>query len=338
MKKIVLSQYPKDQLNAGPKAKTDMEKIMAQYFDAHIMTLGLPNDIFSNRIKRYLFFLKKFYSVKKTVRKDDIVFIQFPFTNQPSLVSNAKYKICLIHDIDGLRSQDKVLTEKELAFFEKCDVVVAHNLAMKNYLIQNGIKEQKIFVLEMFDYLTDLKEITEKEINDKELVSLVYTGNLDKAPFLFQLDEEKMEFRLNIYGIKSKEINNSKVNYIGAFKPEELPNHIYGNLGLVWDGNLDESDEDLSFKNYTKYNNPHKLSCYLSAGLPVIVWKKSAVASFVLENNIGYVINNLYEINQLDFSDYNEKAKNAYEIGKKVRDGYYTKKAVKSILESLERK
>lgn len=337
MKKIVLSQYPKDQLNAGPKAKTDMEKIMSQYFDAHIMTLGLPNDIFSNRVKRYLFFLKKFYSVKKNVRKDDIVFIQFPFTNQHSLVSNAKHKICFIHDIDGLRSQNKDLMDKELSFFEKCDVIVAHNLVMKNYLIQNGIKEQKIFVLEMFDYLTDLKEITKKEINDKKLVSLVYTGNLDKAPFLFQLDKEKMEFSLNVYGIKSKEINNSKINYIGAFQPDELPNYINGDLGLVWDGNLDESDEDLSFKNYTKYNNPHKLSCYLSAGLPVIVWKKSAVASFVLENNIGYAINSLYEINQLDFSDYNEKAENAFEIGKKVRDGYYTKKAVKDILESLER-
>lgn len=337
MKKIILSQYPRNELNAGPKAKTDMEKIMKKYFDAHIITLGLPNDIFTNSIKRYLFFLKKFYYAKKNIKKNDIVFIQFPFTNKYHLVSNAKYKVCFIHDIDGLRRQDEILLNKELAFFERCDIIVAHNLAMKNYLIENGIKEKKILVLEMFDYLTDSKEIIKKENKHKELISLVYTGNLDKAPFLFQLDEQKMKFNLNVYGIKSKEINNCNINYIGAFSPDKLPDYISGDLGLVWDGNIDESDEDLSFKNYTKYNNPHKLSCYLSAGLPVIVWNKSAIASFVLENNIGYVINNLYDINKLDFSDYNQKAENALRIGEKVRSGYYTQKIIKNILEDLER-
>ena len=53
-----------------------------------------------------------------------------------------------------------------------------------------------------------------------------------------------------------------------------------GNLGLIWDGASDSSDEDIGMKNYTRYNNPHKLSCYMAAGLPVIVWEKSAISKF----------------------------------------------------------
>lgn len=337
MKKIILSQYRKEQLNAGPKAKTDIEKIMSEFFDTYVMTLDMPNDIFSNKLKRYLFFLKKFYCVKKVIKKDDIAFIQYPFTKQYNLISNAKYNICIIHDIDGLRDQNDTLFKKELNFFKKCDSIIVHNLKMKNCLVENGIEEKKIFVLYLFDYLAEFKQVVPRKNNLKDDISLVYTGNLDKAPFLFQLNEKKMKFNINVYGIKSREINNSKINYKGAFSPDELHKYIEGNLGLVWDGNLDESDEMLLFKNYTKYNNPHKLSFYLSINLPVIVWKKSAVADFVLQNNIGYVISNLYEINQLDFSDYNEKAKNAFEIGKKVRDGYYTKNSIKNVLEYLSK-
>ena len=337
MRSIVLSQYTKNKLNAGPKAKTDIEKIMSQNYESYIMNYERSEDIISNRVKRCVSFIKKFYSIKKTITKNDTILIQFPFTKHFSLISDAKYKICLIHDIEGLRNENKCLLEKELDFFKKFDIIIVHNPVMKNYLIENGIKEEKLVVLEMFDYSVNTNNFTIKEIDVNKSITLVYTGNLDKAPFLFQLEEEKMNFNLNVYGIKSKEINNSKINYIGAFQPDELPNYINGNLGLVWDGNLDESDEEISFKNYTKYNNPHKLSCYLSAGIPVIVWKKAAVASFVLENNVGYVINNLYEINKLDFSDYDEKAKNALEIGKKVRDGYFTKKAVESALDILER-
>ena len=52
----------------------------------------------------------------------------------------------------------------------------------------------------------------------------------------------------------------------------------------------------------------------------------------VLENNIGYCVSNLYEINDLDFSDYNEKKKNSEKTAKKVKEGYYTKTVIKKII------
>ena len=106
---------------------------------------------------------------------------------------------------------------------------------------------------------------------------------------------------------------------------------------MVWDGNYDESDQNEGFKNYTKYNNPHKLSCYIAAGLPVIVWRKSAAAQFVNKYNIGYTISNLYDINNLDFSDYEEKLKNVSVIQKKVCNGKFTKDAINKVLEKIKK-
>ena len=71
----------------------------------------------------------------------------------------------------------------------------------------------------------------------------------------------------------------------------------------------------------------------MAADIPVIVWEKSAIAEFVKKNNVGYTVKNVYNINDIDFSDYDIKRKNAIKIGKRVREGYYTKKVIKEILD-----
>jgi hypothetical protein len=176
--------------------------------------------------------------------------------------------------------------------------------------------------------------VSDKKVENKTIDGIAFVGNLakEKTPFIHQLDENKMKFNLHLYGVGIDKDINSKIVYEGSFNPDELPLYINQKLGLVWDGNYDESDEDKSYKNYTKYNNPHKLSCYIASGIPVIVWEKAAVANFVKENNIGYVINNIYDINNLSFDDYETKKKNVIEISKKVRNGYYTNKVFDEIL------
>ena len=70
--------------------------------------------------------------------------------------------------------------------------------------------------------------------------------------------------------------------------------------------------------------------------MPVIVWKKAAIAKFVEENNIGYLINNIYEINDIDYTIYDEKVKNVNIIKKRVKEGYYTKKVIEKIIIDIE--
>ena len=74
----------------------------------------------------------------------------------------------------------------------------------------------------------------------------------------------------------------------------------------------------------------------MASGLPAVVWKKAAVAKFVDKYDVGYTIDNIYDINNIDFSKYGEKLKNVSEIKEKVRSGYYIEKAVKECIEKMK--
>lgn len=331
----IFSQYVCNNLNAGPKAKVDVERILQNEFKCEVKTLKIDKKIFSSKLSNRLFFIKKILFVRKNVKKGDRIIVQSPFSNQKIITNMLKNQTVLIHDIDGIRENDDEKIEKEVAFYKECKYVIAHNKKMKEFLVEHGVASDKIIELELFDYLCENEKEFESKSFDKENVRVVYAGNLKKSPFIQQIESEEIKFKFNLYGIGIEKDINDKMIYKGAFQPDELPNKLEGDLGLVWDGNFDESDENEGFKKYTKYNNPHKLSCYMAAGLPVVAWEKAAIADFIIKNNVGYVIKNIYEINNIDFSDYEEKRKNAIEIGKKVRSGHFTKEAIRKILSEL---
>lgn len=326
---IVISRYFCHALNAGPKAKIDVEKILNKEFNAKIKTYKLKRINKESKIEK----IKRAIFTLKNIRRDEMTIIQFPYSNKIFLTKRAKNKVAFIHDLEGLRIKDKELEKKEITFLKTCKYVIAHNDVMKKYLIDNGIQENKIYVLELFDYLCNGFNTVEGSTLTDQDKKLIYTGNLDKAAFIKQLETDKMKYSINVYGICNEEIKNEKIIYKGKYLPDELPKYLEGDLGLVWDGNFDESDENEGFKNYTRFNNPHKLSCYIAAGKPVIVWRKSAVSEFVLEHNIGYVISNLYDINNIDFSDYDVKKENVKEFALKVMKGYFTQNVINKILE-----
>ncbi|MBQ9659592.1 MAG: hypothetical protein IJV31_12735 [Clostridia bacterium] len=325
---LIISQYLVSELSAGPKAKKDIEKILKEEYNSKIYTLKLNGKEDKNFANKLMYKIRKAIFSLVHFKGKELIIVQFPFNNKKIFTNRAKNKIAFIHDLDGIRKKDINIEKSEIESLNSYKYIIAHNNKMKQYLIEKGIDENKIYVLELFDYICKGEKVnTTPNIND---INIVYTGNFEKSPFIKQLEDSKMKFNLFLYGngnVKSSE----RIFYKGKFLPDELPNKIEGDLGLVWDGNFDESDENQGFKNYTKYNNPHKLSCYIAAGIPVIVWEKSAVAEFVKNNDIGYLINNIYDINELDFSKYEQKKKNIKEIKEKVRKGYYTKKIIKEI-------
>lgn len=335
-KKVVFSQYIKSNLNAGPKAKVDIENILYSKFGFEVKTIYLTEEICRNKIKRKLQFIKKNIYVKLNCFDADTIVVQAPFSNKIASLNRNKNKIVIIHDIEGLRNKNQKEINDEIKFYNSCKKIIVHNEKMKIFLEENGINNGKIYKLEIFDYLCDVENKNKSKTDVKRPV-IVYTGNLDKAPFINQLEGDKMHFKLNVYGLLKSKLNNEHIEYKGKFLPEELPNKIEGDLGLVWDGNFDESDEKNNYKEYTKYNNPHKLSCYIAAGIPVIVWKKSAIADFIQNKNIGYTISNIYEINNINFEDYNIKIKNVKEISEKVRRGYFTEKVMKEVQKDIEK-
>lgn len=309
-----------DKKNAGPKAPNDVIKIITENFNCEERTWKRYGNY---KLKLLLALIVNFF-------KKNYIIIQYPCLYKPSVykISRSKKKILFIHDINGLRNNDEELLKKELKIFNTFENLIVHNNKMKQFLIENNIDKHKIYTLELFDYLC----LNTKHSKKSDEFSITYAGNLkkEKSPFIYQLDDEKLKYKINLYGLGVSKNISEKLVYRGSFDPDDL-SMITGNVGLVWDGNYDESDADTGFKNYTKFNNPHKLSCYIAAGLPVIVWEKSAIAEFVLNNNIGYVISNIYDINSIDFSDYNTKKANVNVVSKRIRKGYYTKRVLNNI-------
>ena len=324
----ILTYIKSNNLNAGPKAEKDIIRIVTTKYDS----VKLNTIFYANK---YVSFLKKIFLILKNFFSRDILLIQYPITHSKVLRLLARKKsIVLIHDLNSIREPENKQNLKEIGNLKKFKYIICHNDCMKKYLIEQGVKEEHIYVLGIFDYICD-NEISK---TDKFNNSIVYAGNMKKSPFINQLDDKKLKYTLKLYGQGLENDINKKVVYKGKFKPEDLPKEWDGSVGLVWDGNFDESDANEGFKNYTKYNNPHKLSCYIAAGIPVIVWDKAATADFVKKTNIGYTISNIYDINKIDFSDYKEKLKNVKRISKRVRDGYYTTKVIDTILKQIDTK
>lgn len=331
---VTISQYATSLLNAGPKAKIDVEKILQEAYKSKVHTLKLTGkEANFNKFEEFIFKIRKAIFSTIFLHGDDLTIIQVPFLNDLRFTKKLKNKVAFIHDLEGIRKQDKRIEDREIKFINSCKYIVVHNNKMRQLLIDKNVPQDKIYVLELFDYLCQDNQVIQPQSFDEKNLKIIYTGNMDKAPFIKQLDPEKMKFKMNVYGMCNQKINNEKIDYKGKFLPDELPNHIEGDLGLVWDGNYDESDENQGFKGYTKYNNPHKLSCYIAAEKPVIVWKKAAIAEIVEKYNIGYTINNLYEINDLNLKNYNNVKQNVKDLSQKVKKGYFTKSVINEILE-----
>ena len=316
--------------HAGSKARLDAEKIMVE---SGYQLYSLNND--SNPI---------------ILTEDDVLVLQFPLLWQSlkkqilmRFLKNRKFKAyLLIHDIESLRNR-KIKTFKEfkhsIIYFlqnktvlERVDGIIAHNDKMKAELVRLGIPEEKVVSLEIFDYV--IPHYEEKTIYETNTV--IVAGNFDirKTKYARQFPE-KPEF--SIYGINFEVEHLPKnVHYKGAFSPDELPHHLQGGFGLVWDGDSPHTCSGM-YGEYLKMNNPHKASLYLASGFPIIVWIQSALADFVRKNQCGILVDSLFEIakslESLSEYDYQEMIKNSKKIGKKIRNGYFLKTA----LEKCER-
>ncbi len=269
-------------------------------------------------------------------KKNSVVFFHFPMeATLYSLLHNLlKWRgaktAAIIIDIDGMRDKDEILLEKEIIKLSKFNYVIAHNDAMKNLLLQYP-PAAKIFTIDLFDY--PVKEAISRKIFSK---TICIAANFSKAKYVYELNKFP-QLTFNLYGQGFDTGNNKTANnifYKGIISPHELPAKLEGSFGLVWDGNSIENCDE-----YLTYNNPHKLSLYLAAGLPVIVWKGSAAASLVEKNNIGITINSIMEVDKvltaITKKEYESMQRNTLPFATKISQGYYLKNAVSKIIAEI---
>ncbi len=275
------------------------------------------------------------------LRHEDVLLVQYPYfpVKAAPVARFALHMLqwkgvktaALIHDLDSLRQvggDAARWSDQEL--LPRFDRIISHNARMSAYLASQGIPAEKLIDLGLFDYRTDAP-IPER----RREMSVCVAGNLTrkKSRYLYNLPRTKLTWHLYGEGWKGKKQRTDVIGH-GAFAPEELPAHLEGAFGLVWDGPSAEVCAG-HYGSYLMLNNPHKMSLYLASGMPVAVWEWSAQAAFVRENGVGLVIAHLSElpgkIAALTDAEYAKMAANARAIGEKIRRGENTLRALRAM-------
>nr|WP_054757860.1 hypothetical protein [Liquorilactobacillus satsumensis] len=231
--------------------------------------------------------------------------------------------IVLVHDIESVRYEHYLKLQDELKIFNAVDGLIVLNSKMNVWLKKHGVVVPMVN-LEIWDY--DNSNCFSEFSRYKR--SICFAGSLDKSVFLNNIN---LKHKMYVFGTNPRHDYPECIEYMGSYSAEILPAHLNYNFGLVWDGTSVETCDGLMGE-YLKINNPHKTSLYLSSGIPVIIWARAALADFVLKNKIGLTINSLSELDEkidsISELEYENMHQNAVNIGKRMRDGYYIKKAV----------
>lgn len=252
------------------------------------------------------------------------------------IMKYSKHTIAIvISDLDFIRYRgfDEKNIRKEICFLKNFNNIIVPNDIMMNLLINNGIHKEKIINQEIGNNIKKENFVVKRSLSR----IIIFSGNLSKSKFLNKLfQEESLSYKINLYGIGySQKKKTSFWEYKGNYSSEDIVKVMDGSWGLVWDGD-DIYTCSGNLGEYTKINNPSKFSQYIVAGLPVIVWKKAAIAEVVEKYKLGFTINNLIEINNILDTitevKYREYMKNVMNLRAKVKEGYHFKKAIKEIL------
>lgn len=331
--------------NAQSKARTDVAKtIDSLNFESYEIAVPKYQLSSEKRPHHYPFFssyiaYRQAKKIADHVKEGDTVFIQdfhlahMQLIAKRSLDKKAKV-VFLVHDINSLRFSNKA-TDNEIQKLNNASLLIVHSEQMAKRLSQEGVTIP-MRVLTLFDYYSTDHMLSASEIALHKSC-IAFAGNIAKSTFIEKLRECNMghDITFKLYGhCGGRELPDAKnIKYCGCFAPEHT-SQLKAGWGLVWDGDSVEScSGDLG--EYLRINASHKMSLYLSAGLPVIVWDDSAAAVFVKENNIGITVQRLCDIetqiNQINEDSYREMITNAQMIGYKLREGHFLKEALKDI-------
>ena len=327
--------------NAANKARADVEKILLskKWKEVPIVLPYKEKNSLVSSVKQNIDYYETWKKELAMLKDGDSLLIQFPPKSHsvlyPRLLHSLKKKgvksIILIHDLEKLRYiNDKNIGLKkkfrmhveETTLLRSADFIIAHNPIMIKYLENEKISRNKLISLNIFDYVMQDFQIKEKQLSAK----LIIAGNLnpEKVGYIAYLNQIKdVEFEL--YGVGfQQDCDGENIHYQGSFMPDELPYHLEGSFGLVWDGASADTCNGM-YGNYLRYNNPHKTSLYLACGFPVVVWKESAIAHFIQKHHLGIAVASLYEvgeaISQLSVSEYKQMLKNVRIISKELQNG-----------------
>lgn len=333
--------------NAGSKAPLDVMNFAEEAGFKRLTFFKWGDRKLSKRISGQICRFFEYCICFFRLKRKSILLMQFPYVRggrpwrKLFLEAATKIKgikvITLIHDLNELRNIDAEYQSKLVRYsMGISSMVVVHNKKMAEYLFNNGLPMEKMVCLDVFDYATPL--LPKQEFSFER--SLIIAGNLASNKCGYLRDIDKIGgVSISLYGTNYDGIQNEHIKYHGGFSPDGLPTMISSGFGLVWDGDSISTCEGC-FGTYLKYNNPHKFSLYIAAGIPVVAWKESAIAEFIEKNRVGILVSSLKEaaerIMAMEDDEYAHLKLNVLELAEKIRSGFYTKKALEEACERIK--
>jgi len=322
MRRWVINIVQGESRDAVTKPKSDVATIAEgmgyQKIDVNMQYLG---DFSDEALNSFI------SGLTQGVREDDILLYQFPtllgFRFDEAFTQAFKNKggkvIVLMHDSEWLRG----FYPQENVFLNSIDAVIGHWKPMNNALREYGVTTP-IIDKALFDYVQE-KDFPLSEVLQKKAV---IAGNLDKSIFVEDWGDDMPE--LHAYGNKRELKFGSHCEYHGSFQAQELLEELPKDaFGISWDDNLPGGGD---YQRYSRYNSPHKLALYLSLGLPVIVWRESGLGEYVVEEGLGFAIDDPKEIagilEKMSNDELHSYKMRANEAARAIRAGFFTRRAI----------
>ncbi|MBR4601584.1 MAG: galactofuranosyltransferase, partial [Prevotella sp.] len=324
------------------KAKTDNEDTLALMGAVNIANKRTGH---RNKIAAFFVDLAGIARYVCSVRKGDRIVLQYPHKKYFSFICRiARWRgaktITLIHDLGSFRRK-RLTVEKEIRRLMNTDYVIASNEVMRQWLIDYGFRKPT-GSLGLFDYRSN-NESKEKR-NEEGTVRIVYAGALSirKNAFMLEMAKSTLPYQLHVFGNRDglpQMQDNPQVIFHGFLPADDFISNVDADFGLVWDGDSTESCTG-NFGEYLRYNSPHKVSFYLRAGLPIIVWRQAAVAPIIEREDVGFCIDSIEQLQELLPSLKRERIetmrRNVREFSNRLKNGAFLKAAVESAISELQ--
>ncbi|MFR3684315.1 MAG: sugar transferase [Enterococcus sp.] len=279
--------------------------------------------------------LSRIDGITAGVAAGDLIVYQYPSYNQfkfeQTFVARLKQRgariALLIHDSELLRDPS---FRKEIELFNHADMLITHGKKMEQKLKTFGVTTPMVSK-ELFDYRFPYEQpLTETSLEK----AIVFAGNIQKSVFL---KDWNYQVKIQVFGAKSDFELGGNVEYKGAYSQSELLRVMPKNyFGIAWDNNLLQGG---NYREYTRYNAPHKISLYLALGIPVIVWKDAAISELIVNYKLGYAVDSLDEIDSLmERITWEERMQLKERVNKfsyLLREGIFTKRALIQVEQEL---
>lgn len=269
---------------------------------------------------------------------DDIVIMQYPSWNgkryenlfvEKVRTYNDSKLIIFVHDVEKLmfNGSDDALVE-EITLFNRADALILPSQRMHEYLKENGLRCNRVFIQKMWDY--PMRDVWKP---GKFSRVLHFLGKEDRFPFIKNWNQKTL---LEVYGENENINEGSNVKANGFIPSNNLVPILNGKggFGLIW------ADENQ--RNYYSYNQPFKLATYIAAGIPVLVQDGTVAADIVRRTGVGIVIESLDEadrvVQDITEKQYQSLCDNILKQQFPVINGHYTRKVLTDAVISVSGK